>query len=207
MSPFVVFEGIDGAGKSTQIQILYDTLVSKGYTPLLTREPGGTPLGETVARWLKSYPQRSPFTELLFFNATRAEHVSQVVQPALNAGRIVICDRFVASTLAYQGYGRGLDLRLIKQINLLASQGLQPTLTVFLDVHTTIAHSRIDAKALDVFEKESLEFHQRVRQGFIEMAAEEGEAWLVINGSLGKETIAKLVWERVRTLLKNPAKP
>ena len=207
MGTFVVFEGIDGAGKSTQIQILHDALVSKGYNPLLTREPGGTPLGETVARWLKSYPQRSPLTELLFFNAIRAEHVTHVIKPALEAGRIVICDRFVASTLAYQGFGRGLDLQLIRQLNVLAAQGLQPSLTVFLDVHATTPHSRIDTEALDVFEKENLDFHQRVRQGFIEIAAEEDESWLVVNGSLEKEAIAKLVWGRVRTLLENPSTP
>ncbi|MCZ6865757.1 MAG: dTMP kinase, partial [Chloroflexi bacterium] len=201
MAPLVVFEGIDGSGKSTQIQILHDTLVQKGYNPLLTREPGGTPLGETVAHWLKTYPNRSPLAELFLFAAARAEHVAQVIQPALDQGRIVLCDRFTASTLAHQGYGRGLDLEMIAQVNRHAAQGLQPSLTIFLDVPVATADSRKDTDSLDVFEREGSEFRQKARQGYSAMAADDHGGWLVIDGSLSKESIARIVWERVQSLL------
>ena len=171
MAPFVVFEGIDGSGKTTQIDILSRKLVANGHDPLVTLEPGGTPLGEAARPWLKSLGNLTPLTELLLFNAVRAEHVSKVIQPALDAGRIVLCDRFTASTMAYQAYGRGLDAKIVGELNRLATGGLQPSLTVFLDLPVEAAHSRKDAGALDNFEGQKREFHQRVRQSYQEMAA------------------------------------
>jgi len=201
VAPFIVFEGIDGSGKSTQIELLSRRLISSGHDPLVTQEPDGTPLGEAAGRWLRGYPNLSPLTELFLFEAARAEHVEKVIQPALNTGRIVLCDRFTPSTIAYQAYGRGLDVKTVEEMNRLAANGLQPTLTVFLDVPIDAAHSRIRPDSLDVLESQRHEFHQRVRQGYLEMAANNPETWLTLNGSLPVDTIAEKIWARVHPLL------
>ena len=201
MAPFVVFEGIDGSGKTTQIQILRRTLISNGHDPLVTLEPGGTPLGEAARPWLRGYPNLSPITELLLFEAVRAEHVAKVIQPALDADRIVLCDRFTASTIAYQAYGRGLDAKMVGELNRLATGGLQPFLTIFLDLPVEAAHSRKDANALDKFESQKREFHQRVRQGYLYQAARNPKTWLTIDGTLPKETIAEKIWAHLHPLI------
>jgi len=146
---------------------------------------------------LKSYPQRSDLTELLLFTAARAEHVARVIRPALEHSRTVVCDRFIASTLAYQGYGRGLDLELIRQVNFYATQGLKPSLTILIDVPVTTAKARKGPANADVFEGERSRFRQRVRDGYRAMAAADPKEWLVVDGTLPKETIAAKVWERV----------
>ena len=153
MGLFIVFEGIDGSGKTTQVELLRQTLVANDHNPLVTQEPDGTPLGEAAGRWLRGYPNLSPLTELLLFQAARAEHVSKVIQPALDAGRIVLCDRFTASTIAYQSCGRGLDLQTIEGLNRLATNGLQPTLTVFLDLPPEATRARKQSDTLDEIEK------------------------------------------------------
>ena len=201
MAAFLVFEGIDGAGKTTQASILLDTLIRKGCDALLTREPGGTPVGEAVAHWLRTHPDRSDLAELFLFCAARAEHVAQVIRPALDQGRIVVCDRYVASTLAYQGYGRGLDLELIRQVNSQATMELQPSLTILLDVPVVTAESRKGTANLDTFESERSPFRQRVREGYLAMAAEAPAVWLVVDGTLPEETVATKVWERVQALI------
>lgn len=207
MSPFITFEGGEGSGKSTQARALYRRLLKLGVPALLTHEPGGTPLGRDVRRWLKGGSGRGenekgeldPETELLLFNASRAQLISQVIRPALKSGTVVICDRFYHSTIAYQGYGRGLDFALIEAANNIATQGLRPDLTLFLDmpVEQGLARKRLR----DRFEREDLAFHQRVRQGYLEMAAKEPERWLVIDASLPRRDIARLIWERVEPLL------
>ena len=131
---FIVFEGGDGAGKSTQARALFRQMQRSGYPVVLTREPGGTPLGESLRRLLKNRPGTTPLSELFLFLAARAQLVQQVIQPALQRQISVICDRFTASTVAYQGYGRGLDLLAIDQLNLLASSGLSPDLNILLDL-------------------------------------------------------------------------
>lgn len=201
MGLFIVFEGIDGSGKSTQIQILYDTLVQNGYNPILSREPGGTNLGETLGYWIKTYPDRLPITELFLLAAARAEHVAQVIKPALDDGRVVLCDRFIASTIAYQGYARGLDIGLINQMNSQSSQNVSPDLTIFLDLPISTARSRKAGADLDVFEKEGDEFQQKVREGYISMATEQRDRWLLVDGSLPRETICEQAWKRVQELL------
>ena len=201
MAPFVVFEGIDGSGKTTQIQILRRTLISNGHDPLVTVEPDGTPLGEAAGRWLRGYPNLSPITELLLFEAVRAEHVAKVIQPALDAGRIVLCDRFTASTMAYQACGRGLDAKIVGELNRLATGGLQPSLTIFLDLPVEAAQSRKDTGALDNFESQKWEFHQRVRRGYQDMAARNPKTWITVDGTLSKETIAENIWPRLHPLL------
>ncbi len=201
MPPFIVFEGIDGSGKTTQIELLRQTLVANGHNPLVTQEPDGTPLGEAAGRWLRGYPDLSPLTELLLFQAARAEHVSKVIQPALDAGRIVLCDRFTASTIAYQSCGRGLDLQMIEDLNRLATNNLQPALTIFLDLPPEAIRTRKQSDTLDEIEKQNLDFYRRIRQGYQTLAADNPDTWLTIDGTLPKETIAEMVWTHVHPLL------
>jgi dTMP kinase len=166
-----------------------------GVAALLTHEPGGTPLGSALRRWLKGEGEIDPQTELLLFNASRAHLAPRVIRPALEKGIVVICDRFSDSTTAYQGYGRGLDFALIETANNMGTQGLRPDLTVLLDfpVEQGLARKRLH----DRFEREDLAFHQRVRQGYLEMAKKEPERWLVVDASLPKREVGRLMWERV----------
>ncbi len=199
MSLFITFEGGEGSGKSTQARALYRRLFEMGVPALLTHEPGGTPLGKQLRRWLKGEREIDPQTELLLFNASRAHLVSQVIRPSLEKGTVVICDRFADSTTAYQGYGRGLDFSLIEAANNIATQGLRPDLTVLLDIPVERGLAR--KRLRDRFEREELAFHQRVRQGYLEMAAKEPERWLVVDGSLPSKEVKRLIWERVEPLL------
>jgi len=197
LSLFITFEGGEGCGKSTQARALYQRLLRSGVSALLTREPGGTPLGSQLRRWLKGEGEIDAQTELLLFNASRAHLVSRVIRPALEKGIVVICDRFSDSTTAYQGYGRGLDFALIETANNIGTQGLRPDLTMLLDfpVEQGLARKRLH----DRFEREGLAFHQRVRQGYMEMAGKEPGRWLVIDASLPKKEVGRLIWERFRT--------
>jgi dTMP kinase len=197
---FITFEGGEGSGKSTQAKALYRRLSSMGISVLFTREPGGTPLGNNLRRWLKGEDEIDPTTELLLFAASRAHLVSAVIRPALEKGTIVICDRFAESTVAYQGYGRGLDFDLIEVLNKIATQGLKPDLIIFLDIPVDNGLARKGLR--DRFEREESAFHQRVRRGYLEMASKDPERWLVIDGSLPKKDIRGIVWKRVASLLK-----
>jgi dTMP kinase len=199
LSLFITFEGGEGCGKSTEARALHRRLSCLGIPALLTHEPGGTPLGNRLRRWLKGEGEIDPQTELLLFNASRAHLVSQVVRPALDRGYIVICDRFAESTIAYQGYGRGLALGLIEAANNIATQGLRPALIVLLDIPVEQGLAR--KRLRDRFEREEIAFHQRVRQGYLEMAKKDPGRWLVIDGSLPKKEIGRLIWERVKQLL------
>jgi dTMP kinase len=204
LSLFITFEGGEGSGKSTQARVLYRRLLKLGISALLTHEPGGTPLGKQLRRWLKGEGEIDPQTELLLFNASRAHLVSQVIRPALEKGTVVICDRFADSTTVYQGYGRGLDFALIEAVNNIATHGLRPDLTVLLDV---TVEQGLDRKSLrDRFEREETAFHQRVRQGYLEMAKREPGRWLVIDASLPRREITRLIWERMEPILKNVRK-
>ena len=204
MSLFITFEGGEGSGKSTQAGVLYRRLLKMGVPALLTHEPGGTPLGKQLRRWLKGEGEIDPQTELLLFNASRANLVSQVIRPSLEKGTVVICDRFADSTTVYQGYGRGLDFALIEAVNNIATHGLRPDLTVLLDVPVEQGLAR--KKLRDRFEREGTAFHQRVRQGYLEMAKREPGRWLVIDASLPRKEITRLIWERMEPILKNVRK-
>ena len=199
MSLFITFEGGEGSGKSTQARALHKRLFSMGIPALLTYEPGGTPLGQVIRRWLKGKGDADSTTELLLFNASRAQLVSNVIQPALKSGTTVICDRFYHSTVAYQGYGRGLSIDLIEAVNNIATQGLRPDLIVLLDIPVEPGLSR--KKLKDRFEREELAFHHRVRQGYLERAKKDPQRWLVIDGSLPKRDIERQIWEKVELLL------
>ncbi len=205
MAAFIVFEGIDGSGKSTQARALYRRLVRGEYPVLLTHEPGGTPLGESLRRWVKRRPGLYPLTELYLFNAARAQLVEQVIRPALAKGVTVLADRYVASTVAYQSYGRGLDLNLVQQANRAASGGLSPDLTVFLDVPPELGGVRKGRGGQDNFDSAPLEFHHTVRQGYLDQAIaqskESGPDWLVLDGSRSRTQLAEEIWAKVQPLL------
>ena len=205
MALFITFEGGEGSGKTVQSRALYRRLLQLAIPALLTHEPGGTPLGKKLGRWLKWAQDTdiSPLTELLLFNASRAQLIDKVIQPNLGKGKVVICDRYADSTTAYQGYGRGLDLDIVKAINNAATQGLKPDLTVLLDMPVEEGLARKRAKKQDRFEQEAIAFHQRVRKGYLKMAADDPERWLVIDATQPKEKIAQIIWQRVSQLLPN----
>lgn len=195
---FVVFEGIDGAGKTTQLKMLEKELVARGLEPVVVREPGSTRVGEAVRAVLLSPAHRemAPATEALLYVAARAQAVTELIRPALAAGRPVLADRFTPSTLAYQGYGRGLNLAALREVNRLATEGLVPDLTILLDVPPEEALGRARRKGdNDRLEQETLAFYTRVRQGYLELAAEEG--YLVLDGSLPAGELARQVREAV----------
>jgi len=204
MALFITFEGGEGCGKSVQAKALYKRLSKLAIPALPTHEPGGTPFGKKIARWLKwaQGTDISPLTELLLFNASRAQLIDEVILPNLAQGKIVICDRFADSTTAYQGYGRGLDLAIVTTTNNAATQGLKPNLTVLLDIPAEAGLARKRrAQKQDRFEQEEIAFHQRVREGYLKLAVREPERWLVIDASKNKEEIAQIIWQRVRQLL------
>jgi dTMP kinase len=202
MALFITFEGGEGSGKSTQIASLNKKLKNNTIPVILTREPGGTPLSEYIRnllKWTDAYI--SPETELLMFNASRAQLLTEVIKPNLKSEKIVICDRYADSTTAYQGYGRGLDLEMVKTINNTTTHGLKPDLTILLDISPEEGFQRIKGRVKDRFEKEDRTFHQRVRQGYLQLATEEPQRWLVIDARLSKEKIKQIIWEKVSSLL------
>jgi dTMP kinase len=205
MALFITFEGAEGSGKTLQARALYRKLSRLTIPALLTHEPGGTPSGERIARLLKWAQDMdiSPLTELMLFNASRAQLVREVIQPALKSGKVVICDRYTDSTTAYQSYGRGLDLETVKAINTIATQGLNPDLTILLDIPVEEGLARKREKKRDRFEQENIAFHYRVREGYLKMAVAEPEQWLVIDATLPKKKIAQIIWTKVRQLISN----
>jgi len=180
---FITFEGPENSGKSTHAYLLESFLKAINIPCILVREPGGTELGERIRDILLNQ-DLSPTTELLLFEAARAELVNRVINPALKEGKIVICDRFTDSTLAYQGYGKGLDISKIRKLNDVATGGLKPDLTFLLMVKESIFIDRLyQAKERDKFERQNLEFHRRVIQGFYEIASFEPERFVIIDSS------------------------
>jgi len=202
MSLFITFEGGEGCGKSSQARTLYRRLSQLAIPVVLTHEPGGTPLGQKIGRWLKwENTDLSPFTELLLFNASRAQLVAEVIQPNLKNGKTVICDRYADSTTAYQSYGRGLDLEIVTAINNAATQGLKPDLVVLLDISAEAGLARKRARKQDRFEQEDIAFHRRVRDGYLKIAANDPERWLVVDASRSKAKVEQIIWQRVNQLL------
>lgn len=205
MSLFITFEGSEGCGKSTQARALWRKITRTGIPAVLTYEPGGTSLGNQLRRVLKKKYQQEipPLAELFLFAACRLQLVDKVIIPNLQQGTVVICDRFTDSTIAYQGYGRGLDLKIIKEVNDLATHGIKPQLTILLDIATQKGLSRKQSKKSDRFEAEDIAFHNRVRNGYLNLAAMEPERWLVIDATLPRATIGKIIWHRVKQLFDN----
>ena len=200
----VALEGVDGSGKTTQAQLLADSLGA-----LLTFEPGATELGRSL-RHLLLDPLGStavPRAEVLLMAADRAQHVEEVLRPALQAGRWVVTDRFSGSTLAYQGWGRGLATEPLHQVVRWAAAGLEPDLTVLVDVPLEVAQRRLGAVAKDRLERLDHDFHERVRHGFVAIARADQAHWVVVDGTLPVETVAAEISALVRTRLGVPATP
>lgn len=208
---FITLEGGEGSGKSTQVKLLRDRLKRRNLPVTMVREPGGTPLGDRLRRLLKfSDEPLTPEAELLLFNASRAQLVKDVIRPALEMGHVVLCDRFADSTIAYQGYGRGIPLDTVEEVNKFATGGLIPDMTIFLALSPEEGMNRRSG-ARDRFEREFeqrevIDFHNRVRQGYLEMSRNEPERWAVIDASLSSRQVSKLIWERVEPLVKSMGK-
>ena len=204
MALFVTFEGGEGCGKSLQSKKLYRNLEHLGLSAQLIREPGGSPLGEKIRYLLKKSCDIpvSPLTELLLFNASRSQLVTDIIMPALKDQTHVICDRFTDSTLAYQSFARGLDFKTVERINQIASQGIVPDITFLLDVPPEVGLARKTPGANDRFEKEALEFHRKVREGFLKLAQARQHRWEVIDSTLPPKKIEEIIWKRVSRELK-----
>jgi dTMP kinase len=203
MSLFITFEGGEGCGKSTQSKLLYCRLQKLAIPSLLIHEPGITALGKKVTRLLKWSQDIniSPLAELLLFNVSRAQLVTEVIKPNLGKGTIVICDRYADSTTAYQGYGRGLDLAMVKAANNIGTQGVIPNLTILLDIPIEKGLKRKKDEKPDRFQTENLSFHKRVREGYLKLAKTEPKRWLVIDATENKADIAGIIWQRVNKIL------
>lgn len=206
---FVTFEGGEGSGKSTQIRRLAAHLAARGPEPLVTREPGGTPLAERV-RTLLLDPALHPngISEALLMEAARADLVETVLRPALDAGRIVLCDRYDDSTLAYQGAGRGLDDAMLRGWNAAATGGLRPDLTLLFDVDPRIGLERRGSAAGDTnrLDREPAGFHQRVRARYLELARSEPERWIQLDAALDPEQLELRIREAVEERLNRLAR-
>lgn len=170
---FITFEGMDGCGKSTQLNLLAEYLKEKGHEVIITREPGAKGLGEKLREILLNYDgEVSSNCEAFLFLADRAQHIDTLVKPAIEAGKIVLCDRHTDSTIAYQGYGRGVDLKQIKMLNNIATSGFKPDLTFVFDIDIETSQSRV-GKNKDRMESAGIEFYKRVREGYLEIAENE----------------------------------
>lgn len=210
MAFFITFEGIEGCGKTTQLMLLARRLEYGGHAVTVTREPGGCPIADQIRNILLDAGNHAitPLAELLLYAAARAQHVAEVVTPVIEAGGIILCDRFTDATIAYQGYGRKLDLKVIHQLNRLATGGIRPDLTLLLDCPAETglrrAISRINSAPgarEDRFELESIQFHQRVRDGYLRLAQQEPERFVIIDAAAGisetEEAVAAAVLERL----------
>lgn len=199
---FITFEGGDGAGKSTQVSRLADALRADGHTVVATREPGGTAIAEKIRQVLldPANHEMGHHTEALLFAAGRAEHVHHLIRPALERGEIVISDRYMDSSIVYQGMGRGLGAQDVMGLNMWATGNLKPDLTIVLDVDSDFGLERVGEK--DRIEQAAPEMHERVRQGFLQLAAADPDRYFVINARQPVKVIAAAVFARVEVLLK-----
>jgi dTMP kinase len=200
--PFITFEGTEGCGKSTQVKRLAARLEALGIPFLVTREPGGTPIGETIRELLQFAPQSSgmtPETELLLFEASRSQLVRETIKPALARGLCVISDRFFDSTTVYQGAARKLDRQLVEQLNAFAVGDCRPDLTFVLDIDAQTAHARMQqtVRRPDRMEQEPTEFYERVRQGYRELAKQESTRVVLIDATQSPDKIDNLIWDSV----------
>ncbi len=212
---FITFEGGEGSGKTTQLQVLLTHLLATGRDAVETRDPGGTPIGQQIRSLLldPAYGGTAAVTELFLYEASRAQLVHEVIRPALAAGHIVLCDRFTDSTVAYQGYGRGLDLDLIARLNALATDSLRPDLTFLLDLAPEIGLTRAaqrvtpHAERHDRIEGEALGFHQRVRSGYRAIAAADPDRVILLDAARGMAETEDLIRRRVEALLRGAVRP
>lgn len=206
MALFITFEGVEGSGKTTQIQRLKRYLTNKGIPCSVTREPGGCPISEKIRKILLNPIHREmvPMSELLLYEAARAQHVKDVIEPLLKKGSVVLCDRFSDATIAYQGYGRKIDLRLVESLNRFASQGTRPDITFVLDCPSNLGLKRairrneaLSKENEGRFESEKVQFHQRVRRGYLSIAKKEPNRIKVIDTRQGRNK----VFEKIRQVI------
>ncbi|MEM7332085.1 MAG: dTMP kinase [Chloroflexota bacterium] len=194
---FVTFEGPEGSGKSTQIKLAHQFLTELGVPVIRTREPGGTPIGDQIRATVHHVKntKMSPVAELLLYSASRAQLVAELIRPSLQTGKVVLCDRYADSTLAYQGYGRGLDLTMLNDITGYATQGLKPDLTLLfdIDVQAGIERRTVGGEEMNRLDLESIQFHEKVRQGYHRLAANEPKRWVVIEANRPIEAIQQEV--------------
>lgn len=201
---FITFEGIEGCGKSTQSEMLAERIESTGRNVVRTREPGGTHLAERVRSIVldPAIGALNPMAELLLFEAARAQHVAECIRPALTQGAVVVCDRYIDSTTAYQGGGRGMDIDLIERMHETATGGLLPALTFWLDVPLDVGLERAASrKTTDRMEQESRDFHERVWRVFAELADRYSERFLRLDGEADVASIAESIWQQVEPRL------
>ncbi len=205
---FISFEGIDNCGKTTQIRLLMQRLQAYQIQPYIVREPGGTPISEAIRTILLNpqFQEMHPHTEILLYSAARSQLVSQQLLPLLEAGNYIIADRFFDSTTAYQGYGRGIDLQMVRLLNQFATAGLRPARTILIDVSPQTASARQQDNR-DRLEKGSTEFYQRVREGFLQIAHQEPERFIIIDGEQPETLVAQEVWKIVQDLWELPPLP
>ena len=198
MALFITFEGVEGSGKTTQIERLKQYLVDQGISCMITREPGGTPIGERVRKILLNpeHHGMDPLTELLLYEAARVQHIREVLKPQLRKKTVILCDRFDDASVAYQGYGRKLDLSLVERSNRLATQGIRPNVTFLLDCPSHLGlgralrrNRRLRQEKEGRFEKEKLQFHRRVRKGYLSIAKKEPHRVKVIDTRQGSDKV------------------
>jgi len=207
---FITFEGIEGCGKTTQAKRLVGRLEGHSIPLILTLEPGGTRVGQHIRRILLDSRNRdlSPLAELFLYEADRAQHVSEVVKPALDQGKWVLCDRFFDATMVYQGYARGQDTELIKRFNKKASFGVWPDLTFLIDCPVEVGLGRalrrnsvLTQKGQDRFEREDKEFHEAVREGYLALAREDSKRFVVVDGVLGEDELGEEIFRHIRPMI------
>jgi dTMP kinase len=199
---FITVEGVEGSGKSTHCRRLGQWLTARGLEVVLTSEPDGTPLGSGIRRLFeKDGVPPTPLTQTFLFMAARQEHVAQVIRPALTRGAVVVSDRYADATLAYQGFGGGMDLETIRDLNVLATDGVMPDLTILLDLDPAEGIRRISDRRLDAFEKMDLAFHRRVREGYLEIAHAEKHRVVVLSAAQPKDELHAAVVGKVEALL------
>ena len=194
---FIVFEGVEGSGKSTQCRLLTRQLEKNGISFLHLREPGDTNTGENIREWLKTGNDLDGHTELFLLSASRRALVKNKIVPALNRGQVVVLDRYIYSTLAYQGFGRGISIKQIEYINMMATDGLSPDIIFLLDIDPKASFQRKEETSLDRWELEDIDFHKKIRNGYLEISRETQNLWTVINADKPKKSISEEVWEIV----------
>jgi len=219
----ITFEGGEGSGKSTQCKRLVKKLVDEGINSILIHEPGNTALGEQVRKWVKSKNIQNPIAETYLFCSARAELCKSVIEPALNKGITVVVDRFIHSTMAYQGYGKGVDLDTIRKLNNISIKNLNPDLTILLDLDPKLSSSRITTnKNIELssleksnrkdkrdnfegnkYENMSSNFHNKVRNGYLDMANEERSSWCIVGAHQSESRVADSIWKRVKRIIDN----
>lgn len=208
---FITFEGIEGSGKTTQVKLLAERLKESGHSVVVTREPGGTPIADQIRKILLDARNKNlePFAELLLYYAAREQHIKEVIAPALKAGKIVLCDRFIDASVAYQGYARGLDLNFIQKLNEKVLGPVKIDLTFLFDLPVAIGLSRARGRASTLtkawreerFENERIEFHEKVQEGYLTIARSEPKRVVIVDGEMGVEELAGKVWEVVEKSL------